>query len=207
MPVLYGAYGNSDWIPNSELFYVGGANSIRAFSVRGIGPGSFAGFSDNAMSYIFQNGDLKLVGNLEYRHRLFGSLQGAVFIDAGNVWNIRERSDVDGKILSEKFQLKNFFREISLSVQVSVSVMTSTSSCCVLTGVSDFMYPMRPVKVGSSIQTGSKRIKHSTLLLDIHSNAYGYDSRSISFAHGCKFIPILFAFSKIYTNFAPNLRN
>lgn len=114
------SYGNSDWIPNSELFYVGGANSIRAFSVRGIGPGSFAGFSDNAMSYIFQNGDLKLVGNLEYRHRLFGSLQGAVFIDAGNVWNIRERSDVDGKILSEKFQLKNFFREIAVGTGIGL---------------------------------------------------------------------------------------
>lgn len=114
------SYGNSDWIPNSELFYVGGANSIRAFSVRSIGPGSFAGFSDNAMSYIFQNGDLKLVGNLEYRHRLFGSLQGAVFIDAGNVWNIRERSDVDGKILSEKFQLKNFFREIAVGTGIGL---------------------------------------------------------------------------------------
>lgn len=114
------SYGNSDWIPNSELFYVGGANSIRAFSVRSVGPGSFAGFSDNAMSYIFQNGDLKLVGNLEYRHQLFGSLQGAVFIDAGNVWNIHERSDVDGNILSEKFQFKNFLREIAVGTGIGL---------------------------------------------------------------------------------------
>ena len=114
------SFGNSDWVPNSELFYVGGANSIRAFSVRGIGPGSFKGFSDKAMSYIFQNGDLKFVCNLEYRRQLFGSLQGAVFIDAGNVWNIHDRSDANGNILANKFQMKNFFRETAVGTGVGI---------------------------------------------------------------------------------------
>ncbi|MBQ8457962.1 MAG: BamA/TamA family outer membrane protein [Prevotella sp.] len=114
------SYGNSDWVPNSELFYAGGANSIRAFPVRGIGPGSFAGFSDKAMSYIFQNGDLKFVGNLEYRRRLFGSLQGAVFLDVGNVWNIRERADNEGKPLGTKFKLKNAFREMAVGTGVGI---------------------------------------------------------------------------------------
>ena len=111
--VVY-SYGNSDWVPNSELFYVGGANSIRAFPVRGVGPGSFPGFSDKAMSYIFQNGDLKLVCNLEYRRQLFGSLQGAVFLDAGNVWNLHERTDADGTVLATKFQLKNALKEMAV---------------------------------------------------------------------------------------------
>ena len=117
---LVWSFGNSDWVPNSELFYVGGANSIRAFSVRGIGPGGFSGFSDKAMSYIFQNGDLKFVCNLEYRRMLFGSLQGALFIDAGNVWNLHERSDAEGNVLAPKFQMKNLFREMAVGTGIGI---------------------------------------------------------------------------------------
>jgi outer membrane protein assembly factor BamA len=88
-------YGNSDEAPFSEQFYVGGANSIRAFLVRDIGPGSFTdlGFKDQQskqLFYLMRNGDLKLVANLEYRTPLFGNLKGAVFLDAGNVWRLRE---------------------------------------------------------------------------------------------------------------------
>lgn len=117
--VVY-SYANSDWVPNSELFYVGGANSLRAFPVRGIGPGNFPGFSDKAMSYIFQNGDVKFVCNLEYRRQLFGNLQGAVFFDAGNVWNIHERTDADGNAYSTKFQLKNIFKEMAVGTGVGI---------------------------------------------------------------------------------------
>ena len=84
------SFGNSDLdgTPFSERFYAGGANSIRAFTVRSVGPGSFAGIPGNKQfAYMMQNGDLKLVGNLEYRTRLFGSLGGALFLDVGNVWN------------------------------------------------------------------------------------------------------------------------
>ncbi len=87
-------YGNSDSYPFSESFYVGGANSIRAFTVRSLGPGAFPGFGDRQTSYLMQNGDTKLVLNLEYRRRLFGSLYGAVFLDAGNVWT-REDMTID----------------------------------------------------------------------------------------------------------------
>lgn len=85
---LLWSYGNSTEAPFSELFYVGGANSIRAFPVRSIGPGAFPGVpGNNQFSYLMQNGDVKLVMNLEYRRRLFGNLYGALFLDAGNVWN------------------------------------------------------------------------------------------------------------------------
>ena len=82
-------YGNSDDPPFSEMFYAGGANSIRAWSARSIGPGRFngEGVLDKQMSYIMRNGDLKIVGNLEYRTPLFGNLHGAIFLDMGNVWN------------------------------------------------------------------------------------------------------------------------
>ena len=86
-------YGNTseDDTPYSEKFYAGGANSIRAFTVRSIGPGSFSGISGNRQfSYVIQNGNIKFVANLEYRTRLFGSLNGAVFLDMGNVWNWKD---------------------------------------------------------------------------------------------------------------------
>jgi outer membrane protein assembly factor BamA len=79
-------YGNSAVTPFSESFYVGGANSIRAFPVRSIGPGRFVPDGDAQYSFLVQNGDIKFVANLEYRTRLFGNLGGAIFLDAGNVW-------------------------------------------------------------------------------------------------------------------------
>lgn len=112
------AYGNSNWVPNSEMFYAGGANSIRAFSVRGIGPGNFPGLQNKAYSYMMQNGDLKLIMNLEYRHRIFAGLHGAVFLDAGNVWNTDDTFDTNDQteniVHSAKVKMKNFFREMAL---------------------------------------------------------------------------------------------
>ena len=113
------AYGNSDWLPNSEMFYVGGANSIRAFQVRRIGPGAFPGLDDKAMSYLIQNGDIKLVCNLEYRRQLFGSLHGAIFLDAGNVWNMEE--DIEGDNSSGgKFKVKNVLKEMALGTGIGI---------------------------------------------------------------------------------------
>ena len=88
---LIWSYGNSESAPYSEQFYVGGANSIRAFNVRSIGPGAYHTDSERT-SYMDQTGDFKLQANLEYRFRLFGNLYGATFLDAGNVWALRESS-------------------------------------------------------------------------------------------------------------------
>lgn len=87
------SYGNSKEAPLTEQYYVGGANSIRAFTVRDIGPGAFTdlGLKDKffrQMFYLMRNGDLKLVANLEYRTPLFGNMKGAIFFDAGNVWRM-----------------------------------------------------------------------------------------------------------------------
>ena len=80
-------YGNSSETPFSEKFYIGGANSVRAFAVRSLGPGGFPGIEgNNQFAYVICNGDLKLLFNLEYRRRLAGNLYGALFLDAGNVW-------------------------------------------------------------------------------------------------------------------------
>ena len=83
------SFGNSESVPYIEQFYVGGANSIRAFNVRTIGPGGFVN-QNRRFSYMDQTGDVKFVANLEYRTRLFGNLNGAVFIDMGNVWTVHK---------------------------------------------------------------------------------------------------------------------
>ena len=79
------SYHNSTMAPYSDLFSVGGANSIRAFAVRSIGPGSYHP-ANSSWSYVDQVGNLKLEANVEYRFPLIGGLDGALFVDAGNVW-------------------------------------------------------------------------------------------------------------------------
>ena len=118
------AYGNSDWVPMTEMFYAGGANSIRAFSVRGIGPGAFPGINDKAMGYLMQNGDVKLVANLEYRRQLFGNLYGALFLDAGNVWvtndTYSELEEVSDVFKESRLRLNTFFNDLALGTGVGL---------------------------------------------------------------------------------------
>ena len=111
-------YGNSSWIPNSEQFYVGGAQSIRAYPVRGIGPGNVESFGDRAVDYMMRNGNLKLLGNLELRQCLFGSLHGALFLDAGNVWVVPNKSD--NSETPGQFYFKNMFREMAVGTGVGI---------------------------------------------------------------------------------------
>lgn len=106
---LIWSYGNSEAAPYSEQFYVGGANSIRAFSVRSIGPGSYT-TDVSRLSYLDQTGDIKILMNLEYRFNIFGSVYGATFLDAGNVWTLRD----DGYRHGGQFKLKNAVKEMAL---------------------------------------------------------------------------------------------
>ena len=109
------SYGNALSAPYTEQFYVGGANSIRAFNVRSIGPGSYR--SDlPRFSYLDQTGDLKLQANLEYRPRLSGHLYGAVFLDAGNVWALRD----DGFRPGSQLKMKNLLKETALGTGIGL---------------------------------------------------------------------------------------
>ena len=103
------SYGNSEDAPYSEQFYVGGANSIRAFTVRTIGPGSYHDAASAGVYYLDQTGDIKFLANLEYRPRLFGNLYGALFLDAGNVWKMKNDYREGGK-----FKIKNALQEMAL---------------------------------------------------------------------------------------------
>jgi outer membrane protein assembly factor BamA len=104
------SYGNSTTAPYSEQFYIGGANSIRAYTVRTIGPGSYHSGKDSKYSYIDQTGDLKLEANVEYRFPLIAGLYGATFLDAGNIWLMKEDPARPGG----KFEFKNLGRETAV---------------------------------------------------------------------------------------------
>lgn len=80
------AYGNSDELPYSKQYSIGGANSLRAFRLRNLGPGLTPPSVDASNQFIDQTGDIKIEANLEYRFTIFKILKGATFIDAGNVW-------------------------------------------------------------------------------------------------------------------------
>lgn len=113
--LLY-AYGNQTVAPYSEQFYIGGANSIRAFTVRSIGPGTFHPNADNRYGYIDETGDIKLEANVEYRFPILGDLYGATFLDAGNVWLLRKDEARPGGELT----MKNFGKSIALGTGVGL---------------------------------------------------------------------------------------
>ena len=108
--------GNDSNGPFSEQMYVGGANDLRGFSMRTIGPGSVH-IDDSNSQYLYHNGDMKLVVNLEYRPRLFGSLYGALFLDAGNVWVINKtRRDM----LNETYHQDAFKKDLAIDLGVGI---------------------------------------------------------------------------------------
>ena len=101
------AYGNSREVPYSEQFYIGGANSIRAFTVRSIGPGSYRAPRDQVNGYFDQTGTFKFELNAEYRFPLVAQLHGAFFIDTGNIWLLKNDPLRPGGKLSGKSFLKD----------------------------------------------------------------------------------------------------
>lgn len=97
------AYGNSEFMPYSKQFYAGGPSSIRAFRARGLGPGSFDPNSYDTQFIPDQTGDMLIEMNLEYRTKLVSIVHGALFVDAGNIWNLTTVSDREGGKFSKDF--------------------------------------------------------------------------------------------------------
>lgn len=117
------SYGNATIAPYSEQFYVGGANSIRAFTIRSIGPGGYHP-SESRYSYLDQTGTFRFEANVEYRFRIFKSLWGATFLDSGNVWLLRKDRELtpDGKEArpNSQLRLKTFPKQIALGTGVGI---------------------------------------------------------------------------------------
>lgn len=110
------AYGNSSEVPYGEQFYIGGANSIRAFTVRSIGPGSFRPPSSQTNGYFDQTGTFKFEMNAELRFPIFGPLHGATFVDAGNIWLLKDDPQRPGGTLRGS----SFFKELALGTGVGL---------------------------------------------------------------------------------------
>lgn len=109
------SYGNATTTPYSEQFYIGGANSIRAFTIRSIGPGSYHP-TDSKYGYLDQTGDIKIEANLEYRFPILGDLHGATFLDAGNVWLLRNDEQRPGG----QFKWNRFWKDLALGTGIGL---------------------------------------------------------------------------------------
>ena len=103
-------YGNSRILPFEKRYFMGGANSMRGWTVRTLGPGSYRNGNRN-IDFINQSGDLKLDMSVEFRSHLFWMMHTALFVDAGNIWTIREYSEQPGG----QFNVATFYKEIALS--------------------------------------------------------------------------------------------
>lgn len=101
-------YGNSSILPFEKRFYGGGANGVRGWDVRTLGPGRFPG-TNSVSDFIYQCGDIRLNMSVEYRAKLFWVVEAGVFIDAGNIWTIRDYETQPHGM----FRLNSFYKELA----------------------------------------------------------------------------------------------
>jgi outer membrane protein assembly factor BamA len=111
-------YNKSTVLPYIKQYFAGGSNDLRAFYARTIGPGSYKKDNTNTNILLDQSGEIKLIGNIEYRFPITYKLDGAVFLDAGNVWLINE----DTSRVGGKFEFNRFYKEIAVGAGFGVRV-------------------------------------------------------------------------------------
>lgn len=108
-------YGNSSILPFEKRFYGGGANGVRGWDVRTLGPGRFPG-TNSVSDFIYQCGDIKMNFSIEYRAKLFWVLEGGLFIDAGNIWTIHNYASQP----YGQFKFKSFYKELAAAYGVGI---------------------------------------------------------------------------------------
>jgi hypothetical protein len=106
-------YGNSKTLPYEKKYFAGGPNSIRGWETRDLGPGSYVA-QDTVQNSVFyypnKSGDMKLEANIEYRFKVIWKLEGALFVDMGNIWAVRKEEDKPGA----EFEWNRFYKEIAI---------------------------------------------------------------------------------------------
>jgi len=110
------AYKDSTTLPYVKQYSIGGSNSIRAFPARSLGPGTYnvRQYSDS-VQFIDQRGDVKLEGNIEYRFDIIKMLKGAVFLDGGNIWLLKQvHPDSAGYRDGGSFHAKTFLKQLAV---------------------------------------------------------------------------------------------
>ncbi len=100
-------YGNFKLLPFEKQYFSGGANGIRAWQVRELGPGTYKAPEG---SYPNQSADIKIEVNLEYRFKLLGAMEGALFLDAGNIWAINKNDNREGAL----FKFNEFYKQFAV---------------------------------------------------------------------------------------------
>ncbi|MBD5234740.1 MAG: BamA/TamA family outer membrane protein [Bacteroidales bacterium] len=108
-------YGNSTMVPFEKRFYAGGANGVRGWGVRTLGPGAYDA-RNSVTDFINQCGDIDLELSLEYRAKLFWVIEGALFVDAGNIWTIRDYATQPGGV----FRFDTFYKQIAAAYGVGI---------------------------------------------------------------------------------------
>lgn len=138
-------YGNSDVLPFEKRFYSGGANSVRGWGVRTLGPGSYN--SNNSLSnFIYQCGDIRFDVNLEYRAKLFWVVELGLFLDAGNIWTIKDYEDQSGGV----FKFNKFYEQIAAAYGAGIRL--------------DFKYFLVRVDMGMKAHNPASGQEHWPLL-------------------------------------------
>ncbi len=113
------AYLNSNAMPFERQYFSGGANSIRAWQVKSLGPGSYE--DPEQTTYPNQTGDVKLEANMEYRFKLFWKLEAALFLDMGNIWSLSKVDDREGA----GFEFGRFYKELAVGTGAGVRAVFS----------------------------------------------------------------------------------
>ncbi|WP_345156821.1 BamA/TamA family outer membrane protein [Pontibacter saemangeumensis] len=169
------AYGNSVSLPYVKQFSVGGPNSIRAFRARSVGPGTYAPPEETTFSYFDQTGDIRLLGNIEYRFPIFGFFKGAVFVDAGNIWSFKEEFDDNGEILREGgvFDSKNFLNDLAVGTGFGLRV--------------DVEFFVLRLDIGIPVQVPSLPEGERNVLRDFKGSFSGENSMVLNIAIGYPF--------------------
>ena len=138
-------YGNSDALPFEKRFYSGGANSVRGWGVRTLGPGSFDS-NDSLSNFIYQCGDIRFDVNLEYRAKLFWVVELGLFLDAGNIWTIKDYENQEGGV----FKFNKFYEQIALAYGAGIRL--------------DFKYFLVRVDMGMKAHNPASGQEHWPLL-------------------------------------------
>jgi outer membrane protein assembly factor BamA len=156
------AYGNSSAMPFERQFFSGGANSIRAWQVKDLGPGSYE--DTERTDYPNQTGDVKLEANMEYRFPLFWKLEAALFVDVGNIWSLSSEDDREGA----GFEFNRFYKELAVGTGFGARAVFSF-----LVFRFDLGIPLRsPYSIeGSNWLPGNSGVKARDLTLNL---AIGY---------------------------------
>jgi len=118
-------YGNSTVLPYSQQFFIGGANSLRGFQARTLGPGSYtpdASITSGTQFLPDESGDIKIEGNIEYRPKLFSIVEGALFVDAGNIWLLHGNADQPGAAFGKNF-LSQMAADAGFGLRFNFSVL------------------------------------------------------------------------------------